>query len=207
MAASMKRRWKTWLMARTATVDAHGGEMEGLDPDLTEWCAEKARGLHMQELACKVKVRWNTRMRTAAGRAWWPGCVIELNPGLKDCEAAELSRTLKHELAHLLAYGRNGRRRIKPHGPEWRQACADLGIPGESTRHSLPFEPRRMKRGHLYSCPSCHAAFSRVRKIRTKAACFACCREFNGGRYHERFQLVVKTSEMSSVDDKSDENH
>ncbi len=30
-----------------------------------------------------------------------------------------------HELAHLIAFGRNRGRRIQPHGAEWKQACAD----------------------------------------------------------------------------------
>ena len=57
---------------------------------------------------------------------------MELNPRLKQLpvpqRASEIRRTLRHELAHLVAYVRAGRRRIKPHGEEWKQACKDLGI-------------------------------------------------------------------------------
>src|SRR6266446_8423633 len=51
----------------------------------------------------------------------------------------EVDRTLRHELAHLLAQFRVGRRRIAPHGPEWREACRDLGIADEARCHNLPF--------------------------------------------------------------------
>jgi len=78
-------------------------------------------------------VSWNPRMQTTAGRAWWPDRMIELNPKLRECGEEEVWRTLKHELAHLMAYERNMRRRIDPHGPEWRAACVDLGEGGGGT--------------------------------------------------------------------------
>ena len=43
---------------------------------------------------------------------WEPDRWIEMNPKLKEFEPEELWRTLKHELAHLVAYERSGRRRI-----------------------------------------------------------------------------------------------
>ena len=61
----------------------------------------------------------------------------------------EVERTLRHEAAHLLAHWRAGRRRIQTHGPEWRQACADLGIPGETVTHTLPLAPRRRQAARL----------------------------------------------------------
>lgn len=160
---------------------------------LTHWCAETSWSLSLPALARKVRVAWNPRMRTTAGRAWWPDRTIELNPKLHQCAPEETWRTLKHELAHLVAYERSGRRRIDPHGAEWKSACVELGIPGERSFHTLPFERRRMKRSHAYSCPHCSSTILRVRPIRRVVACYACCRKFNGGRYHDRFRLI-KTS-------------
>lgn len=160
------------------------------DSGLTAWCAEAAKSLALSELARKVHVHWNPRMRTTAGRAWWPDRVIELNPKLKDCEPEEIWRTLKHELAHLVAYERCGRRRIDPHGPEWQTACADLGIAGESPCHNLPFKRRKMKRNHAYACSNCLAVVHRVRPITKAVACYECCRKFNNGVYHARFRLI-----------------
>lgn len=129
-------------------------------------------------------------MRTTAGRAWWPDCRIELNPKLRNCEPDEVWRTLKHELAHLVAYQRCGRRRIEPHGLEWQAACTDLGIPGERPTHTLPFERSKMKRKHVYTCPNCSSSIHRVRPIRRAVACHDCCRKFNSGVYHHRYRLV-----------------
>ena len=162
------------------------------DTGLTAWCAEASKSLALPELARKVTVSWNGRMQTTAGRAWWPHRSIELNPKLKECPPEELWRTLKHELAHLVAYERSGRRRIEPHGKEWLAACADLGIPNEQPFHNLPFKRRRMKRNHSYVCPNCFVAIHRVKPIRRMVACYDCCRKFSGGAYHDRFRLIEK---------------
>lgn len=164
------------------------------DKGLTAWCEEASKALSLHELARKVSVSWNSRMQTTAGRAWWPHRSIELNPKLKECEPEELWRTLKHELAHLVAYERSGRRRIEPHGKEWMAACADLGIPNEQPYHNLPFKRRRMKRNHAYVCPNCFSTIHRVKPIRRMVACYDCCRKFSGGRYHDRFRLIEKKS-------------
>lgn len=159
------------------------------DSGLTAWCAEASKGLGLPELGRKVRVSWNGRMQTTAGRAWWPDRAIELNPKLKECAPEELWRTLKHELAHLVAYERCGRR-IEPHGKEWKAACADLGIPNEQPFHNLPFKRRRMKRNHSYICPNCFVMIHRVRPLRRTVACYDCCRKFSGGAYHDRFRLI-----------------
>src|SRR4030095_16510553 len=104
-----------------------------------------ARGLLLQQgtttLAAQVRVEWSTRLRTAAGRAECGAARVLLNRRLAAHGEAEIDRTLRHELAHLLAQFRAGRRRIAPHGMEWRRACADLGIGGE-TRCPHPPLPR-----------------------------------------------------------------
>jgi SprT protein len=160
------------------------------DPSLTGWCVDAAKALALNELARKVKVSWNPRMQTTAGRAWWPDRTIELNPKLRSCEPDEIWRTLKHELAHLIAYERCGRRRIEPHGVEWQRACSDLGISGEKPCHDLPFKRRQLKRNHRYVCANCAAAIQRVRPIQRVVACHTCCQKFNGGVYSARFRLV-----------------
>ena len=85
-------------------------------------------------------------MRGRRGTACWRTRRVTLNPKLVEISAEEVSKTLRHELAHLVAQDRAGRRRIAPHGREWRKACADLGIAGEARCHTLPFQARRMKR-------------------------------------------------------------
>lgn len=164
----------------------------GLDQALSQWCSTKAAGLGLTRLARRVTVRWNGRMSSTAGRACWPDCVIDLNPRLKEIGKRELWRTLRHELAHLVAYERSSRRRIAPHGPEWQQACADLGIPGESPYHDLPLPSRQLHRKHIYVCPHCQTELRRVRPIRRAVACYDCCRKFNQGYYDTRYRLVKR---------------
>ena len=119
---------------------------------------------------------------------------ILLNRRLSAHGEAEIDRTFRHELAHLLAQFRAGRRRIAPHGMEWRRACVDLGISGEARCHNLPFPLRRQRRRYLYACPSCQRDFPRTRRLRRTSACLACCRAFNRGRYDRRFKLRLVTA-------------
>ena len=143
------------------------------------------------ELCNRLVVGWNSRMRTTAGVAVSWRWEIWLNPALQVISEKEVHRTLLHELAHLVAQYRSGRRRIAPHGDEWRQACRDLGIPGEGRTHQLPFEARRMKRRYLLRCPVCGDSHARVRRPKRRIACLACCRLHHGGRYHERFRFIL----------------
>lgn len=191
-APQLEFRWSGWLPVFRAPARPSAKNLKE-DGGLTAWCQEASRSLALPELARKVRVSWNARMQTTAGRAWWPDRSIELNPKLRQCAPEELWRTLKHELAHLVAYERAGRRRIEPHGEEWRAACADLGIPDEQPFHTLPFKRRRMKRNHAYICPNCFATIRRVRPIQRAVACYNCCRRFNGGSYHDRFRLIKST--------------
>jgi len=142
-------------------------------------------------LAAQIHVEWTLRLRSAAGHAEYGKARILLNGRLCAHGDEEIDRTLRHELAHLLAQARAGRRRIAPHGAEWRRACADLGIAGEARCHSLPFPIRRQKRRYLYACPHCRRDFARTRRLRRASACLACCRAHNRGRYDQRFKLQL----------------
>ena len=140
-------------------------------------------------LAGRVRVEWSGRLRSAAGRAEYDSARVLLNCRLCAHGEAEIDRTLRHELAHLLAQFRARRRRIAPHGIEWRRACADLGIAGEARCHNLPFPTRRLQRRYLYACPRCARQFPRTRPLRRTSACLACCRAVSQGRYDGRFKL------------------
>lgn len=165
----------------------------GRDPALSLVAAELSRDLGLEALAKAVTVSWNSRMRTAAGRAFAREWRIELNPRLQDLPGeardAELRNTFLHELAHLVAFARVGRKRIAPHGPEWRQACHDLGIPGEDRCHALDFQPRRLTKKFAYTCPSCEVVIQRVRRLSRRVACYPCCRKHAAGQFDGRFQL------------------
>ncbi len=146
--------------------------------------------LTLPRLAACVTLRWHARLRTTAGLARLDCSLILLNPRLL-AFPEELTRTFLHELAHLVAHARNPRRMIDPHGPEWREACRDLGLPGEKRCHTLPLAaPRRVERKHIYHCPSCLREVRRVRIFRRAEACLVCCRTQAGGRYDRRFRFV-----------------
>lgn len=174
----------------------HVHPKNGPDKALTEIAAKFARGLQLPALAGKVEVKWNARMRTAAGRAFFKTNTIELNPKLQELpeetRSTEIQNTFLHELAHLVSFARSKGKRIQPHGPEWKQACADLGIPGEDRCHALDFQPRRMKKRYAYECLSCGTVIARVRKLRRTVACFHCCKAHSRGRFDKRFLLVEK---------------
>lgn len=190
--AQLEFRFPKWMQGTKTPVRKISSVItdEKSDPGMTVWCQEQARAFGLPELARKVTVIWNPRMRTTAGRAWWPSRQIEINPKLKEFSDTEVWRTLKHEFAHLLAYERNSRRQIDPHGIEWQNACCELGIAGENARHSLPLKSRRLKRKYAYACPCCLVIIKRVRPIRRTVACYTCCKKYNYGNYDERFKLM-----------------
>jgi len=136
-----------------------------------------------------LKVYWNSRLVTTAGLAHHDTVRIDLNPRLSQFAPEEPERTLRHELAHLVAHHRAAGRSIQPHGPEWREACTALGIPGERRCHNLPLARRAVKRKFAYQCRHCGIIVPRVRKLSRESACYPCCRAHNRGRYSRRFLL------------------
>jgi predicted SprT family Zn-dependent metalloprotease len=170
----------------------------GHAPDLEDECRQMLLNLGMEQPTALLKVLWNPRLRSTAGYAKYPSWCIELNPRLIAFDG-QVARTLRHELAHLVAYHRAGRRRIEPHGAEWRQACADLGIPGEPAHHRLPLPRSQHQRRHAYQCPVCASIVHRVRAFHRSTACLACCRKYAGGHFDERFKFVKIPSERSPV--------
>ena len=71
--------------------------------------AEARRLLHAagaSALALRVCIEWNARMRSTAGVAFPSRALVRLNPRLREFGADEIDRTLRHELAHLLAHDR-----------------------------------------------------------------------------------------------------
>jgi len=170
----------------------------GRDAALEAKAREILGALDAAELAISVQVEWNARLFSAAGRADYRRKLVSLNPRLREHDAAEIDRTLRHELAHLLAQSRTGRRRVAPHGAEWRKACRDLGIGDESRTHTLPFPIKRRSRPFLYECPRCRKEFPRVRRIKRAVACLECCRKFNRGKFEKSAQLrLVKEAKST----------
>jgi SprT protein len=161
----------------------------GIDPALSDLAVQWCRDLDLTKLADAVHVRWNARLKTTAGTACPRTSAIDLNDKLVTFGDDVVMRILKHELAHLVAHRRAGRHRIAAHGIEWRQACTELGIPNEKSRHTLPFKSTPQRRKYAYQCPACEDVTLRVRKFARFSACWTCCKKLNRGQYVERFQL------------------
>jgi len=160
--------------------------------DLERKASQLLCSLGAKRIATELRVEWNSRLKTAAGRADHRQKLISLNPRLVEYPA-EIDRTLRHELAHILAQFRAGRRPISPHGSEWQRACRDLGIAGEKRCHTLPFPAKRYAPRFIYRCPNCRRDFPRVRKIKRTVACLACCRAHNRGEFDVQFRLKLLT--------------
>jgi SprT protein len=160
---------------------------------LLQTARELLRSFGAARIAGELRVEWNSRLKTSAGRADYRQKLISLNPWLSEYPA-EMDRTLRHELAHILAQFRAGRRRVPPHGVGWEQACIDLGIADEKRCHNLPFPVRTYAARFVYRCPNCRQEFPRVRRARRAVACLACCRKHNGGKFDARFRLRLVTA-------------
>jgi SprT protein len=160
---------------------------------LLQTARELLRAHGADRIASELRVEWNSRLKTAAGRADYRQKLISLNPRLFEHQA-EIDRTLRHELAHILAQFRAGRRRILPHGDDWRTACRDLGISDEKRCHNLPFPAQTYAARFIYRCPNCRQEFPRVRRVRRAVACLSCCRKHNGGEFDARFRLKLLNS-------------
>jgi SprT protein len=166
----------------------------GRDAALEAKAREILAAVDAGELGREVHVEWNARLHSGAGRADSRRNLISLNPRLREHDSAEIDRTLRHELAHLLAQFRAGPRRIPPHGAQWRRACRDLGIADEARCHTLPFPVKQRARRFLYRCSRCGKDFPRVRPIKRAVACLECCRKYNRGKFDPRARLRLVES-------------
>jgi SprT protein len=175
---------------RRVKVNRRRGNQCQCDPFLESQARELLKP-YAPALAERVHVYWNPRLRTTAGLAFYHYDEVFLNPALKNISEAEIEKTLRHELAHLLARDRSRQKQIAPHGKEWRQACIDLGIPKEKTTHQLPFTRSKQQRNFFYRCPRCDQRLNRVRKPLRDIACLSCCRKYAQGKYDKRFRYQL----------------
>ncbi len=166
---------------------------------LTRRCQQWLHELGLPGAAKLVSVIWNARLRSTAGYASYPAWRVELNPRLREYPG-QVDRTLRHELAHLIAYHRAGRKRIEPHGAEWREACAALGIPDEHACHQLPLPRSRQQRKLVYRCAACGFTLHRVRRFRRPTACRSCCDKHSSGAYDARFRFELVDRNGSAGD-------
>jgi predicted SprT family Zn-dependent metalloprotease len=121
-------------------------------------------------------VRFSARLTASGGMCYPSRGQIRLSVHLlRDHGWEEVLEVLLHEMAHLWVYEhwpRKGRRRPRPHGPEFRGVLAAVG---GRRLHCVPFASPRITRLHVYRCPQGHE-FVRRRRLAPSLVCAACSR-------------------------------
>lgn len=105
-----------------------------------------------------VRVAWNRRLTTTAGRAFLRGARIELNPTLLARAPDQLPVVLAHEAAHIAAFRLFGPK-VAAHGRHWRSLMRLAGHEPSIT-HDIPVDGRRGRRRrsrylYLRVCEDC----------------------------------------------------
>jgi predicted SprT family Zn-dependent metalloprotease len=95
------------------------------------------------DLARRVRIIYNPRMRTTIGQARLNEGVVELNTRLLIEHPEELIETLIHELAHVVVYWRYGQ--VRPHGREFLTLMRAVDLSGKAT-HELDVAHLRRRR-------------------------------------------------------------
>jgi len=98
-------------------------------------------------------------------------------------EEKVIRNTILHECAHaLVGYG-NG------HNSVWRQKAIEIGC--NPKRCYLPSEIKTPISKYTVNCMKCGKNFQASRR-RKNAACRSCCKQFNNGRYSNKFLVVFE---------------
>ena len=84
--------------------------------------------------------------------------------------ADNLANTVPHEVAHFVVNALYGRRKVQPHGIEWRAVMQRLGAePSVTCRYDLSGIPQRRQRRFEYRCACNTHAMSTVRHNRAQS--------------------------------------
>jgi len=177
-----------------SSVQSHTTPLPPAD-ELQTMARHWVRRLGVEKLADELRVEWSARLKSTAGLAYPTLHLVRLNPRLVEFPG-EIERTLKHELAHLVAHARAGHKRIASHGPEWQEACRELGLHDETACHRLPLPRARRPRPYRYHCPRCGRVYERCQPFRRATACGECCRRYASNRFHPDFRLVPLPKNM-----------
>ncbi len=91
-----------------------------------------------------------------------------------------LHHTTAHEVAHYAVHMSHPRKRLKPHGVEWKAMMHRLGVPAEvSSRYALDDLPLHRQQRHVYHCQCQQHEISSTRHNRVQSGravynCRAC---------------------------------
>lgn len=126
-------------------------------------------------------VRFDLRGQTAGQALWRRGehPMLRYNLDIAQQHQSDfLSRTVAHEVAHLITVACHGRTR--PHGPEWRAVMAFLGIPNASRCHDYRLDESAVKRqrrwAYICDCSSHELSTTRHRRLQSGTTRYHCRR-------------------------------
>ena len=131
------------------------------------------RAWEMPDLARRVTIVYNPRLRTTLGRAILDDNRVELNVHLLRAYPDELLPAVVHELAHLAAPMRYGK--VRPHGREFKALMRAVNVPDDATHRldTARLKLRRRRYIYLHRCGDCGMMFL-ARKPRRDCYCKAC---------------------------------
>ncbi len=151
---------------------------------------EEINSRHFDDFLESPVLRWNTRLRTSAGR-FIPGSrkfwreappIIEVASYLleEDKAIAFIHDTIAHEMIHYWLWVR---KRPFGHNAEFLMKMNQMGV----SRYNPV--PRSRPFRYVYKCAHCAAEFFAKRRLGA-LACAKCCKLHNDGRYDHQFRLV-----------------
>jgi len=167
---------------REAATLAHAGLNEARAQRVREEVANRyaEAGSYFGQCFVVPPVRFDLRGGTAGmhcvlrGTSW-----IRFNPWLfVRYWDDSLGNTVPHEVAHGVVWQRFPRRRVRPHGAQWREVMALFGADDRVTcDYDLADIPRRAQQRFPYTCACREHALSAVRHFRVQRGTSRyCCR-------------------------------
>jgi SprT protein len=121
------------------------------------------------------------RFKRKAGQYQHKDRKIRISKYLLENHPEKVITTLKHELGHAIVMNRYQRKKIKPHGKEWRSVMSELGVDKPEVCHRLQLakyryivrcsntecnielgrhkKSRLVKKPDLYICKECGSSF------------------------------------------------
>jgi len=106
----------------------------------------------------------------------------------EDVREEKVKDTILHEIAHALAGNRAG------HGRQWQAIAHRIGSRAERCGGDDLLDMSRVRSKYTATCRKCGevSPMHRYSKHMYFKACGACCDQYNGGKYDERFLLNIK---------------
>ena len=140
------------------------------------WVAQACARLGVPAFAGEVALAFNGRFTARMGDAHLDRRLIRLSAPLwPRADEAQRRATVLHELCHLVAHARHGRR-IRPHGAEWCALMQALGVDPERCHHVDRTGLRRARSRQVARCACRTHALGAVRadRLRRGTAIYRC---------------------------------